>query len=70
MNHLPTLCLAVFGLGTSLDSAADDLNPATRAVNALGLDLLAKGPGAGENALLSPYSIQAALAMVFAGAGG
>ena len=69
-HHLPALCLTVLSLGTCLVSAADSLSPAPQAVNALGLDLLTKGTGAGENALLSPYSIQAALAMTYAGAAG
>lgn len=43
---------------------------AAQAVNALGVDLLAHGTQADANALLSPYSIQAALAMTYAGAAG
>jgi len=43
---------------------------AAQAVNALGLKLLAKETVADANALLSPYSIQTALAMAFAGAAG
>jgi serpin B len=45
-------------------------SPAARSINALGVDLLSKGTAAGANALLSPYSIQEALAMTFAGAAG
>jgi len=48
----------------------DSLDPAAQAVNALGLDLLVKAPQGKANALLSPYSIQSALAMTFAGAAG
>ena len=40
---------------------------AAQAVNALGLELLAKGTAPNVNALLSPYSIQTALAMTYAG---
>lgn len=43
---------------------------AARAINALGVDLLAQGTQDGANALISPYSIQSALAMTFAGADG
>ncbi len=50
-------------------TAVESASPAAHAVNALGLDLL-KSPGNHGNALLSPYSIQSALAMTFAGAAG
>jgi serpin B len=43
---------------------------AARAINALGLDLLARGTEAAANTVLSPYSIQSALAMAFAGSAG
>ena len=44
--------------------------PAAAAVNALGIDLLKKTSRPDANALLSPYSIQSALAMAYAGAEG
>ena len=70
-TRLATLCLTVLSLGgLSVGSAADSPSAAAQAVNALGLDLLAKGPDANANTLLSPYSIQAALAMTYAGAAG
>ena len=50
--------------------AGDPTTTAANAVNALGIDLLAKTGKPGENALLSPYSIQDALAMAYAGADG
>lgn len=43
---------------------------AATAINALGLDLLHKTGGPDANTLLSPYSIQSALAMAFAGSKG
>lgn len=51
-------------------AANPDPKIASTAVNALGLELLAKGTAANENALLSPYSLQSALAMTYAGAAG
>jgi len=69
--RLTTLCIAVLSLGTSLVApAAENPSAAAQAVNALGLDLLAKGTDANANALISPYSIQSALAMTYAGAAG
>ena len=50
--------------------AGDTTSTAATAINALGIDLLAKTGKPGENALLSPYSIQNALAMTYAGAAG
>jgi serpin B len=50
-------------------SAADD-TVAANAVNALGVDLLSRVAKPNENALISPYSIQSALAMTYAGAAG
>ena len=68
-NRLTTACLALMSLLIPvISSAAPSTEAAAQAVNALGLDLLAKGSVA--NALLSPYSIQAALAMTYAGAAG
>jgi serpin B len=43
---------------------------AARAINALGLDLLRAEPQQSGNAVISPYSIQLALAMTYAGAAG
>lgn len=50
--------------------AADDPTMAAQAINALGVDLLSKGTTPGANALISPHSIQSALAMTYAGADG
>ena len=50
--------------------AVDSTNLAATAINALGLDLLPKVGRSNDNVLLSPYSIQSALAMTYAGADG
>ena len=57
-------------LASVAPAAAADLQTATLAVNQLGLDLLPRAGAPTENALLSPYSIQIALAMTYAGAAG
>ena len=70
-HHLTTVCMAALSLGIPLVASAEEKTfVAAMAVNALGLDLLAKGTEANANALLSPYSIQSALAMTYAGADG
>ena len=51
-------------------AVAADLQTASVAVNQLGLDLLPRAGAPTDNALLSPYSIQVALAMTYAGADG
>ena len=43
---------------------------AVSAINTLGIELLAKAVAPGANAAISPFSIQTALAMTYAGAGG
>jgi serpin B len=45
-------------------------DPAVGAINKLGLDLLAESRERNESALISPWSIQSALAMAYAGASG
>ncbi len=64
------LLSTIMAAQTMAASPTDQTAPACEAINAIGLDLLAKGTVARENALLSPYSIQNALAMTFAGAAG
>jgi serpin B len=71
-KHLIPLCVTVLSCGGVLAASAAG-NPAAaaaQAVNALGLELMAKGTAANTNTLLSPYSIQSALAMTYAGAAG
>jgi serpin B len=50
--------------------AASEFQPATTAINALGLDLLASAALRSGNALCAPYSVQQVLAMAYGGAGG
>jgi len=57
-------------LASVVPAAAADLQTATLAVNQLGLDLLPHAGASSDNVLLSPYSIQVALAMTYAGADG
>ena len=57
-------------LASVVPAAAADLQTATIAVNQLGLDLLPRAGASTDNVLLSPYSIQVALAMTYAGADG
>jgi len=73
--HLRKTVLLVGGLALlqatlACPALADDTSVAATAVNALGVDLLACVAKPNENALLSPYSIQSALAMTYAGAAG
>jgi serpin B len=67
MNLLRSLLLSVCA-ATHLLGA--DINSAASAINELGLDLHRKLAKGDVNLCLSPYSIQSALAMTFAGADG
>jgi serpin B len=51
-------------------AAAEPPSPAVNAINSFGIDLLHKVAKPDANALISPYSIQSALAMAYAGAEG
>src|ERR1041384_1204033 len=61
-------CLPLFAAFASLRAADVDL--AAKATNELGVDLYHQLAKSDENLCLSPYSIQSALAMTFAGADG
>jgi serpin B len=62
--------LAALVLVASSLSAADLAKTAASAINDFGIDLLAHAAKPQENTALSPYSIQMALAMTYAGAEG
>ena len=66
---MKTLLFATF-LSAAPVLAAEPTSTAAKAINALGIDLLRKAEPPDANALLSPYSIQSALAMAYAGADG
>lgn len=63
-------CIASMGMTAAQVSLASELDIAANSINALGLDLLPRVAKPNENALISPYSIQSALAMTYAGAAG
>lgn len=63
--------LLIFALAiTGLAAQAADSNVAAEAINVFGLDLYRTQSGREGNLLLSPYSIESALAMTYAGAAG
>ena len=70
MSLKPAICLLALTLSASPLLAQS--NPVTPAINQLGLDILRAQASAGEqgNLLLSPYSIEVALAMAYTGADG
>ena len=60
----------VAGALLAMNAAAAETDAAAGAINQLGLDLHRRLAKPGSNLCLSPYSIQGALAMTFAGADG
>src|ERR1700737_2882368 len=68
MNSLRKILIVV--LGAILSARAADVDLAARATNQLGIDLHRQLATGDENLCLSPYSIQSALAMTFAGSDG
>ncbi len=69
MKHSEVLLAGLVTFGAVFAGRADT-SVAAYAVNALGIDLLQQTASADANALLSPYSIQSAMAMACAGADG
>ena len=67
MKFLAFLILAAL---PSVPMAAAETDVATSAINRLGLEIYAHTAKADQNLLLSPYSIQSALTMAYAGADG
>src|ERR1700731_1691843 len=67
-RNCASIIVAVAGAVTSLPAADFDL--AAKATNELGIDLHRQLATGDDNLCLSPYSIQSALAMTFAGADG
>ena len=65
------ICLVCFvGFTTKMPVSAADFDAAAGATNQLAVDLHRQLAAGDENLCLSPYSIQSALAMTFAGAEG
>lgn len=70
-NHRIALLLVILNfLVAAREPKAEAAGVATESINTLGLELLTRATKTNANALLSPYSIQSALAMTYAGAAG
>lgn len=75
MAKLPAVilvgCLAVLsGFAQPSPASSNSLPEASSAINSVGIELLRQTSRADANALLSPYSIETALSMAYAGADG
>ena len=72
MNSVFKIAAWLLPLMFSATPLLPQANPVTPAINGLGLDLLRAQSSAGDqgNLLLSPYSIEAALALAYTGASG
>jgi len=70
MSIATTIAIVAILLCGVVLHAAEPESPAAAAINSLGIDLLQRTGKPDANALLSPYSIQSALAMAYAGADG
>ncbi len=62
--------LVVLFTTATIAFAAEPVSPAANALNSFGLDLIRTASQPTNNFLISPYSMQSALAMTYAGADG
>jgi serpin B len=70
MRPFQNCALVIAGVGAIASLRAADFDLAARATNQLGVDLHRQLAHGDDNLCLSPYSIESALAMTFAGADG
>src|SRR5215813_3474356 len=69
-KYVKLLLILLVGMLAATPLLSAGSNAAASAVNQLGLDLFQKLAKGGGNLCLSPYSIQSALAMTYAGSDG
>jgi len=72
LGAVPIVALLTTSIPTNAGESSMPADPriAAESINALGIDLLREGTARSEDALLSPYSLQTALAMAYAGSDG